>query len=157
MRHKYVITINTEKDELALKEYSELDKDIFTIVCEEIYPVSVIRTGAQQGIERLINLMRTRNFYPCGLFTAKIAESVIKLIESSDETVAEVFCDDVDYLTKKGEPVLYTESIDDDTPDVDELLDDDFVPDFDDDIETKGVESSISIDISGEADMDDDI
>lgn len=157
MRHKYVITLNTEKAEMVLREFCELDKDIFTLVCEESYPFSVIQAAANRGVDHLVNTIRTRNFYPCGLFTTKIAEFVIKLFEAEADTVVDVFCDDVDYLTKKGESVPYIETIDDDTPDVDDLLGDDFVPDFDDDIDTKGVESSISIDLSSESEIEEDI
>ncbi|MDX9785395.1 MAG: hypothetical protein RBT11_01350 [Desulfobacterales bacterium] len=157
MRHKYVITLDNENEKMVLQEYGELDKDIFTIVSEERYQRSVIQGAMGQGIDPLIHAMRTRDFYPCGTVAAKIASSVITLLEGQSETAIEVICDDSDYLTKKGSPVIFVEDVEDDAPDVADLLEDDFVPDFDDDIDTKGVDSSISIDMSSEADIDEDI
>lgn len=157
MRHKYVISLNNEKEEMILQEYGELDKDIFTIVSEGIYPRSEIQDVAGKGMDSLANAIRTRDFYPCGTVAVKIAASIMELLEGQNETAVEVVCDDADYLTKRGIPVAFIEDVEDEAPDVDDLLEDDFVPDFDDDIDTKGVESSISIDVSGESDMDDDL
>ena len=157
MRHKYVITLENEKEEMVLQEYGELDKDMFTIVSEGTYQRSVIQGALGQGIDPLINVMRTRDFYPCGVVAGKIASSVTNLFESQNETTIEIVCDDADYLTRKAIPSALVEEVEDDASDVDDLLEDDFVPDFDDDIDPKGVESSISIDVSGESDIDEDI
>lgn len=159
MRHKYVITRKPEAEELTLHELSELDKDVFSLVCEETFPEWAILSAANQGMEALINEIRTTNFFPCGLFASKIAESVIKLLEPANvSSVIEVHCDDADYLSKKRVPVESVEEIEDDGGDVDTLLEDDFDADFDDDMKTPGIETSVDDlledDFDGEFDDD---
>jgi hypothetical protein len=158
MRHKYVITRSQGSEELTLHELSELDKDVFSLVCEEKFPESAIASAAGQGVEALISELRTTNFYPCWLFATKIAESIPRLFAPENAMSVEVYCDDADYLSKKRVVADVIEEIEEDAGDVDELLEDDFDADFDDDIKTPGIETSVDDlledDFDGEFDDD---
>lgn len=159
MRHKYVITRSPETAELILQELSELDKDAFSLVCEERFHDSAIVSAANLGMEALVNEIRTTNFFPCGLFAAKIAESVLKLFDSQNDTCVEVHCDDADYLSKKRVAPEIIEEIEEDTADVDALLEDDFDSEFDDAIKAPGIEASVDdlLEDDFDSDFDDDL
>jgi hypothetical protein len=159
MRHKYIITRSPETEELILQELSELDKDVFSLVCEERFSNSAILSAANLGMEALINEIRTTNFFPCGLFATKIAESVIKTIDPQEDSSAEVHCDDADYLSKKRVAPEIIEEIEEDSADVDTLLEDDFDDEFDDPIKAPGIEASVDdlLEDDFDADFDDDL
>lgn len=143
MRHKYIITRTPETEELILQELSELDKDVFSLVCEERFSNSAIISAANDGMEALINEIRTTNFFPCGLFASKIAESVLTLFEPHNNTTVEVHCDDSDYLSKKRVAAELIDDIEDDGADVDTLLEDDFDDEFDDPLKGPGIDTSV--------------
>jgi hypothetical protein len=159
MRHKYIITRSPETDELILQELSELDKDAFSLVCEEKFSNSAILSAANLGMEALVNEIRTTNFFPCGLFAAKIAESVLRLFEPQSEASVEVHCDDADYLSKKRVAPEIIEEIEEDTADVDALLEDDFDNEFDDAIKAPGIEASVDdlLEDDFDSEFDDDL
>jgi len=159
MRHKYIITRSPETEELILQELCELDKDVFSLVCEERFDNSTVLSAANLGMEALVNEIRTTNFFPCGLFAAKIAESVQKLFDPQSDPSVEVHCDDADYLSKKRVSTEIIEEIEEDTADVDALLEDDFDSEFDDAIKAPGIEASVDdlIEDDFDSDFDDEL
>ncbi len=154
MRQKYVITINRTGEELLLQEYSELDKDSFSLVCEEKYPLPPLQEAANLGTQMLINEIRTRHFYPCGLFADKIASGVLTLLDQDDGASGEIFCDDVDYLTQNSVSEARTVDIEEEETDVDDLMDDEFESELDDDMNSDEVEVAASVETN---DDDDDL
>lgn len=159
MRHKYIITRSPETEELILQELCELDKNAFSLVCEERFADSAVLSAADLGLEALVNEIRTTNFFPCGLFASKIAESVLKLFGPQGDSSIEVHCDDSDYLSKKRVAPEIIEEIEDDSDDVDALLEDDFDSEFDDAIKAPGIEASVDdlIEDDFDGDFDDDL
>jgi len=159
MRHKYIITRSPETEELILQELSELDKDAFLLVCEERFANSAILEAANLGMEALVNEIRTTNFFPCGLFAAKIAESVLKVFDPQNDASVEIHCDDADYLSKKRIAPEIIEEIEEDAADVDALLEDDFDSEFDDAIKAPGIEASVDdlLEDDFDNDFDDDL
>ena len=101
MRQKYVLVKNDAEQELMIKEYAELDREIMSLLCEETYPIKSINTAIATGKEELIEVLRTNNLYPPGIYSDKIAESVIALLSDEEETVMELFFDDSELLTKE--------------------------------------------------------
>jgi hypothetical protein len=152
MRQKYVITINKESEEMLLQEYSEIDKDSFSLVCEEKYPLSAVQGAAELGTQMLVNEIRTRHFFPCGPFADKIAAGITTLLDQGNDATGEIVCDDVDYLTKKPVPEDRTVDIEDDETDVDDLIDDEFEGDFNDDMDSDEMEVAASIEGNDEDD-----
>ena len=81
--------------------------------------------------------MRTNNFYPPGIYAEKIAAALYQLHKSKGEEPVELYFDDINLLIKKrkstetggsGQP-------EDDSADLDDMLEDDF--DDDDDFTEK--------------------
>ncbi|MDH3345092.1 MAG: hypothetical protein OEL58_07630 [Desulfobacteraceae bacterium] len=135
MKQKYLILKNEEKTRLVIREYAELDKEIFSLLCEETFDDEVVKSAIKKGRSALIATLRTRNLFPIGIYAEKTAEAVTKIYESGDDQPVELFFDDTDLLKKDGRklPVLL-DDLENDAVEIDGLLDDEDIPEpgFDD-------------------------
>lgn len=127
MRQKYTIIKNDKTEALTIQEYAELNKDIFSLICEESYQGEVISSAVRKNNKRaLIDTLRTPNLYPVSDFIDRIADSVINLYEnpqqSGESGSVELIFDDVDLF--KHEPI-HEEEEEDESVEIDELLEDD--------------------------------
>jgi len=145
MKHKYSIERNEEQKQLIIKEFAELDKDILSFLYQETYNEEQITAAMAKGKEKLIAALRTQNMYPSGLFANKIAEAVMTMYGPNPSHSNEVMLDDVDFITKLRLKRKALKDHEDDTPDLDDLLEDDFEEDFDDKPPIKKIDSSIKV------------
>jgi hypothetical protein len=102
MKQKYTILKNKTTGNLMIQEYAELDKDLFSLVCEETYDIKEVEFAVSAGKVKLIANLRTPNLYPIAEYADKIADAVMALFESktaSDEPVELVF-DDIKVMRK---------------------------------------------------------
>lgn len=111
MRQKYLITQKGDQSDLTIREYAVIEKDLknvesallredqFSFMCEERYDGSTIIRSISQGVEALMDTLRTTNMYPIKPYAQKIAESVIELYGSDSEDSVELFFDDVDLVS----------------------------------------------------------
>jgi hypothetical protein len=110
MRQKYVISRNGAKNELKIREYAIIDKDLnkvassmlqkrnFSFLCEETYESKTIKSSISKGRNALVAILRTDNLFPVEPYAARIAESVMTLYDSSEDGSVELFFDDVDLI-----------------------------------------------------------
>jgi hypothetical protein len=146
MKQKYTILKDKTTGNLMIQEYAELDKDIFSLVCEETYDTREVESAASSGKLKLIAKLRTPNLYPIAEYADKIADAVIGMFEtkvSSDEPVELIF-DDIK-ATRKNEAV-FTEN-DKPAAIIDELLDEE---EFDVVTDTDEIEDERDLDIMDE-------
>jgi hypothetical protein len=113
MRQKYLISQAGDNNDLTIKEYAVVDKEIkkkstpivqeenYSFLCEEIYDGTVIISSISKGQDSLIRTLRTRNLFPIGALMDKIAESVIALYDDDEEQAVELLFDDVEVLEPK--------------------------------------------------------
>src|SRR6056297_1108540 len=101
MKQKYAITKDPGAGQVKIQEFAELDKDAFSLVCEETYDGEKIRAAASEGKEPLIEVLRTPNLYPVSEYAEKIAESINTLFGQTEEDSVEVCFDDLDALKKE--------------------------------------------------------
>ena len=111
MRQKYVISRNDAKNNLKIREYAIIDKNLnkvassmlqkgsFSFLCEETYESEVIESSISKGINALVDILRTQNIFPIEPYSTKIAESVMALYDSSEDGSVELFFDDVDLVS----------------------------------------------------------
>ena len=130
MKQKYLILNDKEAKQFKIQEYAELSKESLSLLCEETYDYSAIRSAAASGKDALIAALRTNNMYPPGIYADQIAESVIELQSSAERESVELFFDDINLLTRTREAFKVSEQVDEDTDDSD--LDDVLGDDFDD-------------------------
>lgn len=123
MKQKYTILKDKATGNLMIQEYAELDKDLFSLVCEETYDNKEVASAAAAGKLKLIAKLRTPNLYPIAEYADKIADAVLGVFQSkvSDAPVELVF-DDIKTIRKdegvspeNGKPA---------TAIIDDLLDD---------------------------------
>jgi len=156
MKQKYLILKDKGKKELIIREFAELDKEAFSLLCEETYEDKRIKSAMAQGKEALISTLRTKNMYPIGTFAAKIAEEVIFLYESEDSDSVELFFDDIDILTKEREVPKPLDEIEKEPVEIDELLEDDNSEETFDDNEINTISYPIKIADDDAAGTDDE-
>ena len=101
MKHKYLIERNTEQKQVTIKEFSELDKEALSFLCQETYAEEKITAAITKGKDALIAALRTPNMYPSGLFANKIAEAVLTMFGPDPSPSSEVVLDDVDFIIKQ--------------------------------------------------------
>lgn len=123
MKQKYAITKDSGAGQVKIQEFAELDKDAFSLVCEETYDDEKIRAAASEGKEPLIEVLRTPNLYPVSEYAEKIAESINMLFGQSEENSVEVCFDDLDALKKERDEAAEEEE--EDTMALDDLLEED--------------------------------
>jgi len=148
MKQKYTILQNDEKTGIIIREFAELDKEIFSFLCEETFENETVKSAIEKGQDALIKTLRTQNLFPLGIYAKEIAAAVKKIYDSGDDQPVELIFDDSDLLTKtKGEEKpLPLDEIDDDEVGIDDLLDED-VPeeDFDEKSDIKNLPYSLKI------------
>ena len=111
MRQKYVISRNGAKNELKIREYAIIDKDLnkvafsmlqkknFSFLCEETYENEIIKSSISKGVNAMVAVLRTDNIFPIEPYATKIAESIMTLYDSSGDGSVELFFDDVDLIS----------------------------------------------------------
>jgi hypothetical protein len=111
MRQKYVISRDSSKNRLKIREYAVIDKNLkkvaspllikgdFRFICEETYDSDIILKSISKGMKVLIACLRTNNIFPIEPYAAKIAETVMKLYDSTENDSVELFFDDMDLVT----------------------------------------------------------
>ena len=111
MRQKYVISRNGTQNELKIREYAIIDKDLnkvassmlqngdFKLLCEETYESEIIMSSISKGTDALVAILRTYNMFPIEPYATEIAESVMALYNSSEDGSVELFFDDVDLVS----------------------------------------------------------
>lgn len=156
MKHKYLIERNTEQKQITIKEFSELDKEALSFLCQETYPEEKITAAITKGKDALIAALRTPNMYPSGLFANKIAEVVLTMYGPEPSQSSEVVLDDVDFIIKQRVKRKIVDDIDDDTTEIEEVLEDDIEEDFDDKPALKKINSPLKIVDDEYDDFDDD-
>ncbi|OQX23315.1 MAG: hypothetical protein BWK80_26625 [Desulfobacteraceae bacterium IS3] len=162
MKQKYMILKNNEKNELIIREFAELDKEVLSFLCEERYNGEVITAAMAQGRNAMFTALRTQNMYPPGLYMDKIIEVVKAMYDpeksDTENPGADIFFNDMDYLTKDSrEPEILEEIIDEEPEDIDELLDDDIEDDFDDKEAIDPFNSPLKIADDDVLDVEDDV
>jgi hypothetical protein len=157
MKQKYTISKNDEKTGIIIKEYAELDKEIFSLLCEETYEDEIVKAAAAKGKEALIKTLRTQNLFPVDIYSEAIAEAVIKFYETGDDQPVELAFDDIDLMMKEDDVPMSLDEIDEDDVEIDDLLDEDLPEDdYDEKSDIKNLPYSLKISDDDPADLEDD-
>jgi len=148
MKQKYAILKNDEKTGIIIREFAELDKELFSFLCEETFEDETVKSAIEKGQDVLIKTLRTQNLFPLGIYAKEIAAAVKKIYETGDDQPVELIFDDSDLLSKtKGEEKpLPLDEIEDEAVGIDDLLDED-VPEeeFDEKSDIKNLPYSLKI------------
>ena len=143
MKQKYLIIKDKEKKQIKIQEFAELNKEMLSLLCEEAYDYKIIKYALFSGPETLISALRTNNLYPPGIYAEKIASAVAELYKSKDRDSMELFFDDINLLAKNRKIAKVAEQVEDESADVDEMLEDSFEDTFEDKDDLKKIDSPL--------------
>jgi len=114
MRQKYLITQDTVKNNLKIREYAIIHKDLqktetsmlrhtdYSLLYEEIYDSAKIIISISKGSDDLLETLRTPNMFPIASNAALIVEAVKSLYDSTEDNSVELFFDDIDEMQMLG-------------------------------------------------------
>ena len=156
MKQKYLIINDKKNKQFKIQEFAELNKERLSLLCEEAYDYKTIKSAVSAGKDALISTLRTNNLYPPGIYAEKIANAVIELHTSKDEESLELFFDDINLLAKKRKASEITEQLEDDSDDLDGMLEDDFDDDLSEKNGLKKIDSSLKIEDDDYVDINDE-
>ncbi len=155
MKQKYLIINDKENEQFKIQEFAELNKEMLSLLCEEAYDYKTIKTAVSTGKDALISTLRTNNFYPPGIYAEKIASAIVQLHKSKAEESVELFFDDINLLAKKRKSSAIVEEIEDDSTDLDEMLENDLDDDYPEKNKLKKIGSSLKIEDDDYVDIND--
>lgn len=157
MKQKYLILKNDEKTKLIIREFAELDKEMFSFLCEETFDDESVTSAISIGQDALIATLRTKNLFPIGIYAKEIAAAVTKMYESGNDQSVELVFDDHELIKKEQEEPAVEDDIEDEVVEIDELLEEDPpIPDYDDKKEIENITYSLKIDNESASSEDDD-
>ena len=140
MKQKYLIIKDKEKKQIKIQEFAELNKEMLSLLCEEAYDYKLIKSAISAGTENLISALRTNTLYPPGIYAEKIASAVAELYKSKDRESLELFFDDINLLAKNREIAEVTEQLEDESQDMDEMIEDSYGDTFEDKDDLKKID-----------------
>ena len=159
MKQKFAIIRDDTQNNLIVREYAELDKEMMSLLCEETYPITALQSAIESGSQAVISALRTNNMYPPTVFAQAIANAVEGLLIEDGNSSAELLFDDKELFnleeqqapeaTDEEEEVESEEDVE-----VDDLLDDSIDDDFEDDKVLKDLKSSIQVADDDDSDID---
>jgi hypothetical protein len=151
MKQKYLISKGDAGNTLVIKEFAEIDKEVFSILCEGTYDLKTVCEALDSGINQFSEVIRNRNFFPAFSTLEKISEGITSLIESNSDETVEIFIDDASILSKKDETYTVIDDLESDSEQIDDLLEDDVEDDTvdvydDENLSIKKINASIKVD-----------
>ena len=156
MKQKYLIINDKKNKQIQIQEYAELNKEMLSLLCEEAYNYKTIKSAISAGTDALIAALRTNNLYPPGIYAEKIASAVAELLKSQDKESIELFFDDRNLLAKNRGSAKATEQLEEDTADLDEMLNDDYDETLEERDDLKKIDSPPKVAGDDFGDADDD-
>ena len=159
MKQKYLMLKNEAKTRLVIREYAELDKETFSLLCEETFDDEVVKSAIEKGKNALIATLRTQNLFPIGIYAEEMAAAITKMYESGDDQPVELFFDDTDLLKKDKKKTPILDDLENEAVEMDGLLDDEDIhePGFDDkNDDIKKITSPLKISDDDPANIDDE-
>jgi hypothetical protein len=128
MKQRFSISRNTGGETIVIKEYAELDKGVYSLLCEESYAVEAIEAALAKGPRQVITLLRTESFFPTSYFAEKLSASLDAYLQSGASDPVKIEVDDAECIQTLSKDVAEEENSGvDDLLDVDaeEIIEDD--------------------------------
>lgn len=122
MKQKFSILKDQDNKKLTIKEFSELDKDLYSLASEESYDIKTIELSIKKGKKSLISALRTKNIFPISYCANQIADAVINLFDSASNEPVEVLFNDLESIDNENQMIELQKNTD--SVKIDELLED---------------------------------
>ena len=145
MKQKFRIWKKAKGKELLIEEYAVLTaasrkqkfprliNEDFSLLCEQTYQADEVMKATSRGKDELILFLRSRHFFPIGIYMNLIADTVTTMYSSKGEQHEDLIFDDKEIL-QGAPPEVENKAIiefedgvngDDQKENIDDLLEDD--------------------------------
>ena len=98
MKQKFELLKSENNTHLRIREFAELEKEVYSLLCEEVYDDANVKTAIAGGKDVLISALRTKNMYPPGIFAEEIATTVTRMYAADKETSVNLIFNDISLL-----------------------------------------------------------
>jgi hypothetical protein len=157
VKQKYFIMKNDDKNELIIQEFGELGKDMYSLLCEEIYDSKNIQSAITAGKATLVSALRTESMFPIGVYAERIADAIINMYTSKSDPSVELFFNDIDLVARERKSQLIVDETKSEPDDIEDLLEDDVDrPDFGDKDDIGKISYPLKTTDDDSGDIDDD-
>jgi len=119
MKQKFSISRNAGGEKVVIREYAELDKGIFSQLCEVSYDLEAVTAALEQGPYKVIALLRSESFFPTCHFAEKLTASLKEFVRQGGGDPVKIDADDYECIRSKTLPDAETEE----SGSIDALLD----------------------------------
>jgi len=115
MKQRFVISRNTGGEKIVIKEFAELDKGVYSLLCEESYAVEAVETALAKGPDHVVALLRTESFFPTSYFTGKLIATLGDYFQQGNGDTVKIDADDAECIKtiSRDIPVEENDGIDD--------------------------------------------
>ena len=115
MKQRFSISRDTHDEKIVIREYAELDKGAYSLLCEESYAVASIEAAMAKGPSHVLTLMRTESFFPTSFFAEKLVDTLAGYLQQGNTEVVKIEADDTECIQglSKAVPVEESDSLDD--------------------------------------------
>ena len=96
MQHKYIISKSDNKQKLVIKEFAELEKNIFTLVYESFYDADAVQSALATDNQAVISTLRTDHMFPTTRQMSSILNAVTTMYTGDGQDSMELLFDDID-------------------------------------------------------------
>ena len=105
MKQRFSISGNTGGEKIVIKEYAELDKGTFSLLCEESYEVAAVEAALEKGRNHVIALLRTESFFPTNDFAEKLTAGLMDFIKQGGSDLVTIDADDSECISSSSKDV----------------------------------------------------
>lgn len=102
MKQKFLLLKNEDNSELIIKEFSELDSGLYTLICEETYEMEKIQSSLGDK-ELLIEEIRTNNLFPISYLIDKMINVLPDFLNTSEQESVEILFKDMEMIKEAKE------------------------------------------------------
>ncbi|MBI9087071.1 MAG: hypothetical protein JEZ11_25985 [Desulfobacterales bacterium] len=101
MKQKYVISFAPDGDRVSLREFAQVERNSYSLLCEEFFEVDAIKKAGRIGKEKLVDMLRTQNMYPPAAYSQAIAEAIMALLSKPAGGSTVLMFDDKETMAEK--------------------------------------------------------
>ena len=105
MKQRFSISRNTGGEKIVIKEYAELDKGAFSLLCEESYEVEAVEAALEKGSDLVIALLRTESFFPTNDFAEKLSAGLMDYIKQGGSDLVTIDAADSECISSSSKEV----------------------------------------------------
>jgi len=103
MKQRFSISRDTGGEKIVIKEYAELDKGVYSLLCEESYAVAALEAALAEGADSVAALLRSESFFPPSYFAKKLIATLEDYFQQGNGEPVKIEADDAECIKKAAQ------------------------------------------------------